>query len=145
MHTTATRPIPHRPRALAVGIVLGLVALAGCGDDETSAQDEYCEAGDSLRSSVAALADLNLITGGTDSLRAAVDAVQDDANELRDSASDAAADEVDALEQSVDDLESALGDLSGEISTANASALGSAIQDVGAAAQAVYGTLTDCP
>ena len=146
MQTTATEPTPRRSRALFVGTVLGLVALAGCGDDDdASAQEEYCAAGESLESSVAALANLDLIAGGTDSLSAAVDTVQDDVNELRDSASDAAADDVDALEQSVDDLESALADFVGEISTENTSALATAIQNVGAAAQAVYGTLTDCP
>jgi uncharacterized protein YoxC len=145
MQTTVTQSIRRRPRALLLGIALGAVALTGCGDDESSAQEEYCEAGESLRTSVAALADLDLIAGGTDGLTAAVDAVEDDVNDLRDNASDAAADEVDALEQSVDDLESAFSDLAGEISTENASALAAAVQNVGAAAQAVYDTLTDCP
>ena len=145
MKTRTTLSTPHRPRALFVGIVIGLVALAGCGDDDTSAQEEYCAAGESLQSSVAALADLDLVAGGTDSLSAAVDSVQDDVSDLSDSASDAAADEIDALKQSVDDLESAFSDLADEISTENASALGAAIQNVGTAAQAVYGTLTDCP
>jgi len=143
--TTDPTPRPRRHRTLVVGTVLGLVALAGCGDDEPSAQEQYCEAGESLESSVAALANLDLIAGGTDSLTAATDSVKDDLSELSDTASDAAADDVDALKQSVDDLSSAISDLGGEISTENASAVAAAVANVGTAAQAVYATLSDCP
>lgn len=121
------------------------MALAGCGDDDASAQDEYCAAGESLESSVAALIDIDLIAGGTDSLNAAVETVQEDVAKLGDSAGEAVADETDALGQSIDNLEGALADFIDDVSTESTSALATAIQDVGSSAQAVYGTLTDCP
>jgi outer membrane murein-binding lipoprotein Lpp len=136
--STGEAPLGRRVAQLALGAVLGVALLAGCGDDdsgdEPSAQEQYCEAGDSLESSVSALVDLDLVAEGTSGLESAVDAVKADLDELRSTASEAAAEEIDALEQSVDDLGTAASDLGGEISTENASAL-----------EAVYGTLTDCP
>lgn len=130
--------------AIAVG--LGIALLAGCGsDDDESAQDRYCQAGEALESSVSSLGDLDLVAEGTNGLNTAIDAIEDDVSELQDTASDAASDDIDALEQSVEDLKSALSDLSGEISSDNVSTLGTAVQSVIESAQAVYGTLTDCP
>lgn len=135
-----------RPMRLLAAAGLAVVLVAGCGDDdEKSAQETYCEAGESLEASVTALASLDLVAEGTDGLESALDTVEDDVDDLGDSANDAAADEVDALQQSVDDLESALSDLGGEITGENATAVGAAVQAVGAAAQGVYATLSDCP
>jgi len=131
---------------LAVGAGLGIALLAGCGsDDDESAQDKYCEAGQSLESSVAALGNLDLVAEGTDGLESALGAAEDDVNELRDTASDAAADDVSALQESLDNLESAISDLGGEVTSENVSALSTAVQNVSTSAQAVYGTLSDCP
>ena len=131
---------------LVVGAGLGIALLAGCGsDDDESAQDKYCEAGQSLESSVAALGNLDLVAEGTDGLESALSAVEDDVNELRDTASDAAADDVSALEESLDNLESAISGLGGEVTSENVSTLSTAVQNVSTSAQAVYGTLSDCP
>jgi archaellum component FlaC len=127
--------------ALAAGLL-----LAACGsDDDQSAQEKYCEAGQSLQSSTAALFDLDLIAQGTSGLEDAVNAVEKDVDALQDSATEAAADEVDALEQSVKDLDSALSDVSGDISADNVAALETAVQSVATAAQGLTSTLTDCP
>lgn len=133
----------RRARAALVATILGVVALAGCGDDET-AQERYCNAGESLATSLSALTSLDLIAEGTDGLESAVDQVQDDLDDLQDAASDAAADEVDALDQAVDALDSAISDLGGDLTADNASAVGAAIGEVSTAAQAVLGTLSDC-
>lgn len=123
---------------------LGVVALVGCGDDDQSAQEKYCAAGESLESSLGALTDLDLIAEGTDGLNAAVGEVRSDLGELSDSASEASADKVGALEQSVDELEGAISTLDGELTSDNAAAVGAAIQTVGTSAQAVLDTLSDC-
>jgi hypothetical protein len=140
---SSTRTFGVGLRSAAVATVLGAVALTGCGSDE-SAQEKYCDAGESVRSSLASLTDLDLIAEGTDGLNSAVGDVRSDLNELSDAATDAAADEVDTLEDAVEGLEQAISDLSGGVSTDDAAALGTAIQGIGTAAEAVFGTLTDC-
>jgi prophage DNA circulation protein len=129
-----------------IGAALAVAPLAGCGsDDDASAQDQYCEAGESLEASVSALGDLDLVAEGTSGLETALDAIDQDVNTLQDTASDASEDEVSAVKESVDDLESALSDLTGEITSDNVSALSTAVQSVAESAQALYGTLPDCP
>lgn len=135
----------HRVGAFAACTLLGVVALGGCGDDEKSAQERYCEAGNEVESSVTALTNLDLIAEGTNGLEAAINDVQEDVSTLVDTASEAAADESAALEQSIESLQSAIEGLAGEISSDNVSALTTAIDDVSTSAQAVYATLSDCP
>ena len=69
----------------------------------------------------------------------------DDVDALKDAAADAAEDDVDALDEALDDLDDALSDLGGDVSAENVGGLQSAVQGVSTAAQAVYGTLGDCP
>lgn len=127
--------------------ILTVLLLVGCGDDgdEGSAQDRYCDAGQSLEDSIRSLSDLDLVAEGTDGLESAIGAVRDDLTTLRDTATDATADDVESLSESVDELRNTLSDLGDEISAGNVSALRDAIRSVGSAAQAVYDTLTDCP
>ena len=132
-------------RAAAVAMLTGVLVVAGCGsDDDESAQDQYCAAGESLETSLDELADLDLVAEGTDGVTAAVDEVQSDLDDLRDSASDAAADEVGALEQAVDGLNDAISTLGGDLTSDNATAVSTAIENVAAAAQSVLDTLSDC-
>lgn len=144
--TSRTARSPRsRLRLLVVGTVLGAATLAGCGDDDDeSAQDQYCAAGESLRSSIGALTDLDLIAEGTDGLNAAVDQVRDDADALRDAASETTEDDVAALEQSIDDLRSAIEALGGELSADNVSGVATAIESTATSATAVFDTLSDC-
>lgn len=136
----------RRLRRLVVAIpVVGLMSLAACGDDDESAQDRYCEAGEQLRADMAALVDVDIIASGTDGVQAAFSDVESSVDELRSSASDAAEDEVAAFVDALDDVGDALGALGGEISRDNASGVIEAIQAASAAAQDVYGTLSDCP
>lgn len=130
---------------VAAMMMVGVVVVGGCGsDDDESAQDRYCAAGESLRSSLDELAELDLIAEGTDALTAALDGVRNDIDGLRESASDAAADDVAALEESVDDLSEAISTLGGDLTRENATVLGTAIESVIAAAGSVFDTLRDC-
>ena len=128
----------------ALGLAVGAVAC-GDDDDEADPQEAYCEAGAELRSSISALADLDLISEGTNGLQTRLDAIRDDLSDLRDAGEEAAADEIDALDTAVDDLGSAIEDVSGSLSQDNVAQVGAAIGDVTEAAQAVYTTLSDCP
>ena len=112
--------------------------------DGASAQVQYCEAGASLRESVASLTSLDLVAEGTSGLETAIDSVKGDLGQLRDAAGESSATEVDAFEGSVDELEGAFSDLGGDISVENASAVAAAVQSVASSAQAVYETLSDC-
>jgi hypothetical protein len=134
----------HGIRRMTVVACLGALALGACGSDEESAQDQYCQAGADLRSSLASLVDLDLLASGTDGLNDAIGQVSDDVDALRDSASDAAADDVEALEASVNELEESISTLGGELSSDNLTAVSDAIGEVSAAAQAVISTLSDC-
>ena len=125
-------------------MVVGLVALSGCGDDEESAQHRSCEAGEWFLSSVESLASLDLLSEGTDGLESALEQVEDDVGELLDSASATTEDEAAALNESVDGLEDAVATLGGDLTSANVAAIGTAIQNVGSAAQGVFATLAEC-
>ena len=140
-----THPIarPHRLVAVAAAALLALGAV-GCSSDGESAQERYCDAGADLRADVGGLADLDLVSGGTDALEAQLEAIDEDLTALADAASEAAADEVDALEAAVSDLETAVSAVSGDLTSENVSTLSSSISSVVTAAQGVYDTLSDC-
>lgn len=145
MQTTARmNQTGHGIRRLAAVACLGVLTLGACGSDDESAQDQYCQAGADLKSSLASLVDLDLIASGTDGLNDAIEQVSDDVDALRDSASDATADDVEALETSVDALEESISALGGELSGDNLTAVRDAIGEVSASAQAVISTLSDC-
>lgn len=131
-------------RGTALAMIIGLVALSGCGDDEESAQDRYCTAGESLRSSIESIATLDLLSEGTDGLDSALEQVEDDLDELLDSAGATTEDEVATLNESVDGLEDAVAALGGDLTSQNVAAIVTAIEDVGNAAQGVFATLADC-
>ena len=130
-------------RPVMAVVVLTLIALGACGDDE-SAQDRYCDAGASLRSSIAALGDVDLVAGGTDALDEALGQIGDDVDELTDAAGGATEGDVAALDSAVERLGGALSELGGDLTSETASAGGSAVEDVIGAAQGVFDTLNDC-
>lgn len=123
--------------------VLAIATLAGCGDDE-SAQDRYCEAGESLESSISALFSVNVISDGTSGVSEALDAVRGDVEELVDSASDATSGDVDALNDAVDGLNDAVGTAGDDLSEENVNGVVDAIDGVRAAFGSVTETLSDC-
>ena len=133
--------------SLALVGAVALTGLAACSsdDDDESAQDRYCEAGESLRSSLEALTNVDLVAEGTSGLETAVEAVSDDVDTLQDTATDAAEGDVEALNEALDGLESSLSDLGDDVSEESTSQVTAAIEGVTAAASAVYDTLTDCP
>ena len=107
-------------------------------------QEKYCAAGDELHTSLDELLNLDIVSTGTDGLNEALGAVNEDLDELRGAAESVAADQVAALDDAISGVGTAISDLSGELTAENATAIGTAIQEAGTAADAVYQTLTDC-
>jgi len=137
----------RRPRRVLASVALvGLLAVFGCGSDdsEPSAEEQFCSASDDLRASVSALTELDLLAEGTDGVGSALDEIEAAAGELTDSAPAAAEEEVTALETAVDGLGTALSDLGGDLSVDNLSGVSDAVGDVGRAASGVYEKLTSC-
>ncbi|MFW2381309.1 MAG: hypothetical protein ACN4GZ_06075 [Acidimicrobiales bacterium] len=151
-HTKGTSPMPTPASKVRAGrlirsLALALVTvggLAACSSDDQSAQDQYCDAGESLRSNVDALLSLDVVSEGTDGITSAVNAVEDSFDDLSDSASDAASDATDALDDALNDLESALSAVGDDLTSENATSVVDAIGAVQTAAGDVYATLTDC-
>ena len=133
--------VPRRGRrwsGVAVVAVLSLATLSACGSDSESSEDAFCDAGDSLRADVEGIADIDVVSGGTDAVTDQIDAIQSDVAQLSESGLDVAADEISALETAVDDVSSELQGLGDDISVENAQAVSSSIGSVVTAAGAVY-------
>src|SRR5262245_33735473 len=99
-HTRSTK------RWLAVAGVLAVVLslAAACGDDDNgggsgsdqaSSEEDACTQAEDLKDSVAALSDVNLTEEGTNSLDAAVDEIEQNADDLASTVSDDLRPEVD--------------------------------------------------
>jgi hypothetical protein len=73
--------------------------------------DDVCADREALRSSVAALNDVNLRAEGTNGVTAAINAVKDDLAALRTSAGDKLRLQVQAVQDAIDQLETAVGNL----------------------------------
>ena len=141
---------PVRWLGLAVSVAL-VVAVSACGgDDDASAEEEFCAASDSLRSSLEESGDITIELDGEGDWRDALDeqlsAFESDLDALRDSARDVAADELDAFESAIDQLGDDLDALGEDVSADAISDVGSSLSNVVSAARAVTETLeSTCP
>ena len=138
------RDLPRRGRrwsGVAVIAALSLAALSACGSDSESSEDAFCDAGDSLRTNVEGIADIDIVSGGTDAVTDQLAAIQADADALLDSGSEVAADEIAALETALDDVVAALGALGDDISIEAAQTIATSVGAVVIAAGAVYAPL----
>lgn len=138
-HVTASR----RLQLATVAAALSFGSLAACGSDSDSesAEDAFCAAGDSLSSNISGIADIDIVSGGTDAITEQLSAIESDVDELRSSGADVAADEISALGTAVDELESALSDLGNDISVEAAQSVGTAVGSVVTAANSVLARL----
>ena len=100
---------------IAIGAVALLaLGIAGCSDDDDSnatPTPSVCDQAETLQSSVAELASLDVISSGTSGLTAAVDQVKTDAEALKQTTSDAIAPDVDALQTAIDDAKETLSNI----------------------------------
>ena len=129
--------------------VVSVVALAGlslgfasaCGSDDSS-EDAFCDAGDSLRSNIETIGDIDIVAGGADAFTERFEAIESDLTLLKDSGSDVASDEIATLETAVSDLGTALAGLSGGVSVEDAEQLVSSITAVSTSVDAVIERLS---
>jgi hypothetical protein len=138
-------------------VAVAAIVLVGCSDDDsgsesgdsttTTAKGESaeCAARSDLQSSVKALADPSLLTGGKAGIESAVDDVKSDLDEVKSTTKDANQSDVDATKTAVDDLEKAVKDLGDGSITANLTAIGNAIAKVGTTGGTLVSSLgADC-
>lgn len=128
-------------RAFGVLAVVSLGLVAGCGDDGGGAGEAFCEAGDRLRSDIADLAGLDVVTGGTEALGERFASIRSDVDDLRDAGSDVAVDELDALDTAIDELGAAVAALGDSPGVDAAQAVVAGVGDVLEAAAAVVDRL----
>ena len=103
--------VPRARRLLGVAVVAALsVATLSCGSDGDSSETAFCDAGDSLRSNITGIADIDIISGGVDAVTNQLAAIRSDVDQLRASGSDVAAEEISTLETAVADLGTAIDD-----------------------------------
>ncbi|MFT6290227.1 MAG: hypothetical protein ACJAR2_000814 [Ilumatobacter sp.] len=124
-----------RYRRAAGVVVLASLSLgftSGCGSDQAagSSEDVFCAAGDSLRTNIETIGDIDLIDGGTDAISERFSAIESDLQQLQDSGSDLATNEISALDSAIDDLGSALEALGRDISVTNARQIATSVADV---------------
>jgi hypothetical protein len=157
---------PHRrvrATPIAVGAVVAILALtAGCSSsttpsttsstptsaaasaassnsaDDPAGKEQVCAARDDLKTSVAALTDASLLTGGTTGIRAAVAQVQTNLTAVKTAGKDTYATAVDAMQSSVDQLQTAAGELGNGNVAENLQSVGTAIAATGLAAENLF-------
>ncbi len=152
-----------------VACVLTVWAVAGCGSSSHSSTSpttstgstsstssgssssspagtaQLCQARDQLKTSVTALTNPSLLTGGAAGIEAAVSQVQNDLNALKTAANGNYQSQVDAVQASLQQLQTAAGNLSSSQSSQNLQAVGSAIAKVGTTSAALFTALkTPC-
>jgi hypothetical protein len=121
--------------AIIIGALVATVALVGCGSSSsksssssttstTTTQDAVCSAKSELATSVKALADPTLLTGGKSGITAAVDTVKQNLDTL------SAAAKAD-LQPDVDAMKSALTQLKASVSSLGDGAVGTGLTAVG--------------
>ena len=166
MHNSSrTVPAQRRVRAapFAVGAVVAVLGLTtGCSSSTTpsttststsaaasaaatsgsasdaAGKEQVCAARDELKTSVAALTNASLLTGGTSGIQAAVEQVQTDLTAVKTAGKQTYATEVDAMQAAVDGLKTAAGDLGSGNAIDNLPSVGTAIAATGVAANDLF-------
>jgi hypothetical protein len=125
------RSIPWVVAVTAWGVLVGCSPDTYGGAESSAAASssppDVCASADALRSSLSALADVQVVQEGSDALDEAWTRVEDDWSQLADDAGDQYAEQVDGVQADADSVQTAV-----DAATANPSA-----QTLGAAAGAV--------
>ncbi len=162
-HPPATARRWVRATPIAVGAVMAILALtAGCSASTTpsttstptsaaasaaassgsandpAGKEQICAARDQLKTSVAALTDASLLTGGSTGIKAAVAQVQTNLTAVKTAGKETYATEVDAMQSSVDQLQTAAGELGNGNAAENLQSVGTAIAATGLAAEKLF-------
>jgi hypothetical protein len=151
-----------RQRSTLLGTAI-LVALAfGCGSSKSPAttptssapsasttypagKEQVCQARDRLKSSMAALTDPSLLTGGAGAIKSAVTKVQSDLTALANAAKSDYKPQIDALQTALNQLQTAVGKLGTGNPAQNVPAVAIQLVNVKTAANDLFSKLqADC-
>ena len=139
------------PTTVLLAAVLAVVAL-GCSSSSSSTatsgasgggstattypagKEQACQARDKLKTSLAALTNPSLLTGGASGIKSAIDTVQTDLNNLARASKQDYKPQVDALQSALKQLQTAVGNLGNGNGVQNLQAVGTQIGNVGSAA-----------
>lgn len=139
-NSNAPHPPVKRFGLIALALGVGLV-LAACGSSG-AVPPTYCENLNSLKGSVKAVGDVNVVESGTSGLQSALTQVKNDAAAVQESAGEEFATQTSQLKSSVDQLTSTAGDLKSSPSTTglaqlktDAAAVGASMKDLAESAK----------
>ena len=108
-------------------------------------KEQVCQARDKLKSSLAALTNPSLLTGGKSGIKSAVDMVQSDLTAVAHAAKHDYKPKLDALQTALKQLQTAVDNLGNGNAAQNLQAVATQIGNVGSAASALLAKLqTDC-
>lgn len=132
----ARRAIGFATLALATATV---VLLAGCGSSKPS----YCQKQSELKSSVQALGEVNVVSGGTSAVTSALQKVESSATGLVEAAKSEFPKQIEAIESSISALKTTAGELSSSPTNTSAiakvpgevTALGTAVSEFASASK----------
>jgi ribosomal protein S20 len=132
-------PVAARLRPCAAALVVLVVTLSGCGagEDDTPATPAVCSSVDALRSSVAAVTDVQVERGALDALQKALDEVRSDLSTVVKDAEREYADEVDTVEEAMSDVGKSLDAAVSAPTAANVAAVGAASRALGTSLSAL--------
>jgi hypothetical protein len=157
-----------RSTSVGVGALVALLAVTGtaCSSSSTpssttsaatsaaaspssasdpAGKEQICAARDELKTSVSALINPVLLTGGVEGIKTAVANVQTSLDDVKEAGKQDYAQEVDALQSSLGQLQTAVGQLGEGNGTESLRAVGTAIAATGTAAEGLLTKLnTDC-
>jgi hypothetical protein len=148
LHNRSTK----RWLATAGALAVVLSVTAACGDDDDgggtsgsdeASQEDACAQAEDLRNSITDLSDVDVSEEGTNALDAAIDEIEQNANDLASTVSDDLEPEVDALESALGSLKDAIANIGDE---GGVNAAVDAVQAVLTAADALIDKITsaDC-
>jgi hypothetical protein len=130
-------------RALATGVAsFLLLGATACGSDEATAEEAFCDAGDSLQTDIDELADVDVVSEGTNGLEERFSTIEADLDQLRESGLDVASEEISALESAMDAFGAALDSLGDDISVERAQTASAALTGVVTASSGVLDKLS---
>ena len=124
---------PSTTTTTASGTTTSAAVAAASSANGPVGKEEVCAARDELKTSVTALTDASLLTGGTTGITAALGQVQTDLTAVKTAGKQTYGTEVDAMQSTVDQLKTVAGDLGNGKAAENLQSVGTAIAATGVA------------
>lgn len=128
----------------SLGFVVAM-PLLGCGSSSSSSKPSYCAEQEELKKSVKALGEVNVVSGGTNAITAALAKVESSAKGLVTATKSEFPTQTQALESSLSELSKSVKGLSGSSSATDIAAIPAEVVAVGSAvSQLASATSSKC-